>query len=58
MRSISVIDLRKRSGGRGYATEAAYASIKYGFERLGLKIITGRARSGILAHGKYFKNAI
>jgi len=49
---------KKEVWGKGYATEAAYASIKYGFERLGLKIITGRARSGILAHGKYFKNAI
>ena len=29
--------------GKGYATEAAYASIKYGFEKLNLSEITGRA---------------
>jgi len=29
--------------GMGYATEAAYASIKYGFEKLNLKRIVGRA---------------
>ena len=29
--------------GKGYATEAAYASIKYGFEKLNLTRIVGRA---------------
>ena len=29
----------------GYATESAFASIKYGFKKLGLPIITGRAES-------------
>ena len=34
---------KKEFWGKGYATEAAYASIKYGFERLGLQRIVGRA---------------
>lgn len=29
--------------GKGYATEAAFASLKYGFEKLGLTHIVGRA---------------
>ena len=33
----------KSSWGKGYATEAAFASLKYGFEKLGLEMITGRA---------------
>jgi RimJ/RimL family protein N-acetyltransferase len=33
----------KSSWGKGYATEAAYASIKYGFEKLKLKTIIARA---------------
>jgi ribosomal-protein-alanine N-acetyltransferase len=33
----------KRSWGKGYATEAAFACIKYGFEKLNLHCITGRA---------------
>jgi RimJ/RimL family protein N-acetyltransferase len=33
----------KHSWGRGYATEAAFACIKYGFEKLGLERIVGRA---------------
>ena len=47
---LNEIDLgyrfRKEAWGKGYATEAAYASIQYGFEKLGLKIITGRAEIG------------
>lgn len=35
--------LKKEFWGKGYATEAAFASIKYGFEIVGLKQITGRA---------------
>ena len=35
--------LKKEFWGKGYATEAAFASIKYGFESVGLKQITGRA---------------
>jgi RimJ/RimL family protein N-acetyltransferase len=34
---------KKEFWGNGYATEAAFACIKYGFEKLHLKIITGRA---------------
>jgi [ribosomal protein S5]-alanine N-acetyltransferase len=34
---------KKSSWGNGYATEAAYACIKYGFEKLNLNLITGRA---------------
>lgn len=37
--------IKKDFWGKGYATEAACASIKYGFERLGLKRIVGRAES-------------
>lgn len=33
----------KRAWGKGYATEAAYACIKYGFEKLNLQRIVGRA---------------
>lgn len=33
----------KHSWGKGYATEAAFACLKYGFEKLGLKRIVGRA---------------
>ena len=32
--------------GKGYATEAAYASIRYGFEKLQLRRIVGRAMPG------------
>ena len=34
---------KRSSWGKGYATEAAFACIKYGFEKLNLKIITARA---------------
>jgi ribosomal-protein-alanine N-acetyltransferase len=33
----------KNAWGKGYATEAAFACIKYGFERLGINSIVGRA---------------
>lgn len=33
----------KKHWGKGYATESARASLKYGFEKLGLKRIEGRA---------------
>lgn len=33
----------KQAWGKGYASEAAMASIKYGFEKLGLRRIVGRA---------------
>lgn len=36
----------KSAWGKGYASEAAMASIKYGFEQLGLKRIVGRAMPG------------
>jgi RimJ/RimL family protein N-acetyltransferase len=34
---------KKEGWGKGYATEAAYASIQYGFEKIGLKRIVARA---------------
>ena len=44
---LNEIDLgyrfKKEAWGKGYAIEAAYASIKYGFKKLQLKCITGRA---------------
>ena len=44
---LNEIDLgyrfKKQAWGKGYATEAAYASIKYGFEKLGLRRIVARA---------------
>lgn len=39
----------KPAWGRGYATEAAAACIKYGFEKLNLRRIVGRALPGNLA---------
>jgi len=39
----------KNAWGKGYATEAAYACIKYGFEKLELQRIVGRAVPGNLA---------
>jgi RimJ/RimL family protein N-acetyltransferase len=38
----------KTAWGKGYATEAAFASIHHGFSKLGLKEITGRALPGNL----------
>ena len=35
--------LRKEFWGKGYATEAAFASLKYGFEKLNIQRIMGRA---------------
>ena len=39
----------KNAWGKGYATEAAYACIKYGFEKLNLQRIIGRAVPGNMA---------
>jgi [ribosomal protein S5]-alanine N-acetyltransferase len=39
----------KKKWGKGYATEAAYACIKYGFEKLNLQRIIGRAVPGNIA---------
>jgi RimJ/RimL family protein N-acetyltransferase len=36
----------KEAWGKGYATEAAFASLKYGFEKLNLPRIVGRAMPG------------
>lgn len=36
----------KHSWGKGYATEAAWACLKYGFEKLSLRRIIGRAMPG------------
>jgi ribosomal-protein-alanine N-acetyltransferase len=41
--------LIKNAWGKGYATEAAYACIKYGFEKLYLQRIIGRAVPGNIA---------
>jgi ribosomal-protein-alanine N-acetyltransferase len=38
----------KKFWGKGYATESAFASIQYGFTRLNLQHITGRALPGNL----------
>jgi RimJ/RimL family protein N-acetyltransferase len=44
---LNEIDLgyrfKKDGWGKGYATEAAYASIQYGFEKIGLRRIVARA---------------
>jgi len=44
---LNEIDLgyrfKKEGWGKGYATEAAYASIEYGFKKIGLQRILGRA---------------
>jgi RimJ/RimL family protein N-acetyltransferase len=42
----------KNSWGKGYATEAAFACLKYGFEKLGLHRIVGRAMPGNAASVK------
>lgn len=34
---------KKEAWGKGFATEAAYSCLKYGFEKLGLRRIVGRA---------------
>jgi ribosomal-protein-alanine N-acetyltransferase len=53
---LNEIDLgyrfKKSSWGNGYATEAAYACIKYGFEKLNLAVITGRAEPENIASCK------
>lgn len=38
--------LMKKAWGNGYATEAAYACLKYGFEKFNLQRIVGRAMPG------------
>lgn len=47
---------KKLAWGKGYATEAAYASIKYGFEKLGLKRIVARAEPANLASWRVLEN--
>ena len=46
---LNEIDLgyrfKKECWGKGYATEAAYSSIVYGFEKIGLQRIMGRAET-------------
>lgn len=41
--------LKKEYWGKGFATEAASASVKYGFQRLSIKRIVGRAELGNIA---------
>jgi RimJ/RimL family protein N-acetyltransferase len=40
---------RRSAWGKGYATEAAFASIQYGFEKLNLPRVIGRAEPGNIA---------
>lgn len=53
---LNEIDLgyrfRKESWRKGYATEAAYASIRYGFEKIALQRIVGRAELDNIASWK------
>ena len=53
---LNEIDLgyrfKKAAWGKGYATEAAYASIKYGFNKLGVKRIVGKAEIDNIASWK------
>lgn len=43
---------KKKFWNNGFATEAVYASIKYGFEKLNLHLITGRAELANIASCK------
>jgi RimJ/RimL family protein N-acetyltransferase len=47
---------QKEFWGKGFATEAAYASIKYGFEKLGLQRIVGRAEFDNISSWKVLEN--
>lgn len=53
---LNEIDLgycfKKESRGKGYATEAAYASIRYGFEKIGEQRIVERAKIEPIASWK------
>lgn len=57
---LNEIDLgyrfKKDFWGRGYATEAANASIKYGFNKLGLQRIVGRAEIDNICSWKVLEN--
>ena len=57
---LNEIDLgyrfKKDFWGKGYATEAAYASIKYGFNKLNLHRIVGRAEIDNVASWKVLEN--
>jgi RimJ/RimL family protein N-acetyltransferase len=44
--------LKKEYWGKGYATEAAFACIRYGFEKLGIRRIVGRAEPDNIASCK------
>jgi ribosomal-protein-alanine N-acetyltransferase len=58
--ALNEIDLgyrfMKAFWGRGYATEAAYASIQYGFEKLHLQRIVGRAEPANIGSVKVLEN--
>jgi ribosomal-protein-alanine N-acetyltransferase len=47
----------KRHWGKGYATETAIASVKYGFDTMGLKKINGMAHIGNLASQNVLQKA-
>jgi ribosomal-protein-alanine N-acetyltransferase len=47
---------KKHAWGKGYATEAAFASIRYGFEKPGLKRLVGRAEIGNIASWRVLEN--
>lgn len=57
---LNEIDLgyrfKKEFWGKGYATEAAYASIKYGFTKLNLHRIVGRAEIDNVGSWKVLEN--
>jgi RimJ/RimL family protein N-acetyltransferase len=46
---------KKEFWGKGFATEAAFASVRYGFEKLNLQCITGRAEAGNIASWRVFE---
>jgi ribosomal-protein-alanine N-acetyltransferase len=47
---------KKENWGKGFATEAAYASIQYGFEKVGLQRIVGRAEPENVGSWKVLEN--
>jgi ribosomal-protein-alanine N-acetyltransferase len=57
---LSEVDLgyrfMKKYWGKGYATEAAFSCIKYGFEKLNLAVITGRAEPENIPSCKVLEN--
>ena len=48
---------KKYFWGKGYATETAYASIKYGFNKLSLPLLSGGPKLTIFVDGKCWEIA-